>query len=593
MGESGGKVFCREKIKEAIMGMRQEYPRPEFVREQWMSLNGSWDFYLEGEKRQIQVPFVCQSSLSGIGERIKTDFVVYEREIQVPKEWRGRRILLNFGAVDYSCRVLVNGKPAGEHQGGQTPFSFDITELLCWQGERIRVEVTDPLKDESIARGKQFWEEESKFIWYTPSSGIWQSVWMEPVAKNRFQWVHFTPDIDEGTVKIEYCLAQGARVPCKVSVCITREGEQVFSGSAECSGRRGMATVDVFHKKALNGAFHYIGAYWSPEEPNLYDVVMRLEGEAGTEDEVKTYFGMRKIEVRNGKIYLNHKLYYQKLVLDQGYWKDGLVTAPSDEDYKEDIRKAKAMGFNGCRKHEKVEDPRFLYWADRMGFLVWGAMASFWAYTPEAAAAFVREWTDVIHRDYNHPCIVAWGMLNESWGVPAIDRDRMQQAFARSLYYLAHSLDDTRLVISNDGWETVDTDICAFHSYQHGEDGDAGQQERFRRGLKTVEGMEALVERPLFALGYGYEGQPVVLSEFGGISASEDEGGWGYTSIRKDQFLQVYDRVISGVYESEAICGFCYTQLTDVEQEINGLLDREHKYKFEPEKVKEIMGRKG
>lgn len=571
------------------MSRREEYPRPDFVRQQWMNLNGTWDFYVQGQKREIQVPFVCQSALSGIGERIREDQVVYERTFRIPGDWKGKEILLNFGAVDYSCRVLVNGRLAGEHRGGQTPFSFNITQLLEGGEEHLRVEVTDPLEDEKIARGKQFWKETSQFIWYTPSTGIWQSVWLEPVEKAGFQWVHFTPDIDEGTVRIDYRLRGHAASSARVVIVITRGEEQIVRSTVECSGQEQTVTLDVFQKKALNGSFHFTGAYWSPEEPNLYDVAMSLEEEERVWDHVRSYFGMRKIEVRGGKLYLNHRPYYQKLVLDQGYWKESLVTAPSDEAYQEDIRKAKTMGFNGCRKHEKAEDPRFLYWADRMGFLVWGAMASFWVYTPQAAAAFMREWADVIHRDYNHPCIVVWGMLNESWGVPYIGSDCRQQAFAKALYHMAHSLDSTRLVISNDGWETVDTDICAFHSYKHGEEGDMRQQELFAKSLKSAETMGEIVEKPLFAGDTPYCGQPIVLSEFGGISISEEEEGWGYTSVGKNRFLEVYRRILRAVYASDILSGFCYTQLADIEQEINGLLTESHTYKFPPEKIREIM----
>ena len=574
------------------MSRREEYPRPDFVRQQWMNLNGTWDFYVQGQKREIQVPFVCQSALSGIGERIREDQVVYERTFRIPGDWKGKEILLNFGAVDYSCRVLVNGRLAGEHRGGQTPFSFNITQLLEGGEEHLRVEVTDPLEDEKIARGKQFWKETSQFIWYTPSTGIWQSVWLEPVEKAGFQWVHFTPDIDEGTVRIDYRLRGHAASSARVVIVITRGEEQIVRSTVECSGQEQTVTLDVFQKKALNGSFHFTGAYWSPEEPNLYDVAMSLEEEERVWDHGRSYFGMRKIEVRGGKLYLNHRPYYQKLVLDQGYWKESLVTAPSDEAYQEDIRKAKTMGFNGCRKHEKAEDPRFLYWADRMGFLVWGAMASFWVYTPQAAAAFMREWADVIHRDYNHPCIVVWGMLNESWGVPHIGSDCRQQAFAKALYHMAHSLDSTRLVISNDGWETVDTDICAFHSYKHGEEGDMRQQELFAKSLKSAETMGEIVEKPLFAGDTPYCGQPIVLSEFGGISISEEEEGWGYTSVGKNRFLEVYRRILRAVYASDILSGFCYTQLADIEQEINGLLTEAHTYKFPPEKIREIMEEK-
>lgn len=585
--------------------MREEYPRPDFVRESWMSLNGSWSFAYGGKKTQIQVPFVCQSKLSGIGERIREDHVAYERKFTVPKDWKGKKALLHFGAVDYQCQVFVNGSCVGSHMGGQTPFSFDITRYLTWQEESVRVEVTDPLQDETIARGKQFWEEESKFIWYTPSTGIWQSVWLEPVADTSLLWIHFTPDIDEGTVRIDYRLSDTSPLPSRVHITIRLDSREIFCGSMVCNTLRNSLTVDVFRKKAMEGSFHFTGNYWSPENPILYDVeVTADDGVSGnTADMVRTYFGMRKIHVENGKLYLNNQPYYQKLLLDQGYWEDGLVTAPTDNDYQEDIRKSKAMGFNGCRKHEKVEDPRFLYWADKMGFLVWEAMASFWSYTPEAASRFAREWMDVIHRDYSHPCIVVWGMLNESWGVPRIYSNPQQQDFSRGLYYLARGLDNTRLVISNDGWEMTDTDICAFHSYQHGEKEDARQHQVFRDSLKQVDHLRLVMEKLTFAKGSFYKGQPVVLTECGGIAvktrAWEERGGgadetkdWGYTSASKDEFLDEYKRIVDAIYDSDLLSGFCYTQLTDVEQETNGLLTRDHQYKFDPEKILRINERK-
>lgn len=569
--------------------MREEYPRPDFVREEWMSLNGEWDFYLNGVKRRIQVPFVCQSSMSGIGERIDEDRVVYERTFHVPETWQGRKILMNFGAVDYRCRVWVNGQMAGGHEGGNTPFSLDITMLLSWEEETVRVEVFDWLKDETIARGKQFWEEEPRFIWYTPSTGIWQSVWLEPVDEDHLEKIYFTPDIDSGTVQIDYTLARSCKLPCQVEIAVSIRQELAFGGTFLAGERRGTVVADIFQKKALKCAFPFSETFWSPESPNLYDVLVTVTGKDGTKDQVRSYFGMRKIEARDGRIYLNNKPYYQKLVLDQGYWKDSLITAPSDEAYQEDIVKAKKLGFNGCRKHEKVEDPRFLYWADRLGFLVWEAMASFWMYTPEGASAFMREWTEVIQRDYNHPSIVVWGMLNESWGVPSIRADHRQKAFSKALYHMAHSLDSTRLVISNDGWEMTETDICAFHAYCHGERGNRRQQEKFADSLRTLEGLENIVEKPLFAESGVYRGQPVILTEFGGISISGSSGEWGYTSVEKEEFLGEFRRIIKAVADSPEICGYCYTQLADVEQEANGLLTQEHDYKFSPEKIKEIQ----
>ena len=579
--------------------MREEYPRPDFVRKEWMSLNGSWSFRYGDENAQIEVPFVCQSKMSGIGKRIRDDHVVYERKFVVPGGWKGREVLLNFGAVDYRCSVFVNGNCVGSHTGGQTPFGFNITQYLNWAEESVRVEVEDPLGDENIPRGKQFWEDEPKFIWYTPSTGIWQSVWLEPVSGTCFQWVHFTPDIDEGTVKLDYQLSETSVLPCRVHVKIRLGENEIFHGNMLCNTALNSLTVDVFRKKAMEGSFHFTGNYWSPETPILYDVFMQADKEdtGAAADQVTAYFGMRKIHVENGKLYLNNQPYYQKLVLDQGYWEGGLVTAPADRDYCNDILKAKEMGFNGCRKHEKVEDPRFLYWADKLGFLVWEGMASFWSYTPQAAMAFTREWMDVIHRDYNHPCIIVWGMLNESWGVPRIYSSRQQQDFARALYYLARGLDTTRLVISNDGWEMTESDICAVHSYKHGEKEDCVQHAVFSEALKSVDSLHLVMEKLPFVKGAAYAGQPVVLTECGGIavkpgSMEETGQGWGYTSALKSDFLDEYARIIGAVYESELLNGFCYTQLTDVEQETNGLLTSDHQFKFNPAEIRKINARR-
>lgn len=569
--------------------MREEYPRPDFIREEWLCLNGQWNFYDGEKKRKIQVPFVCQSGLSGIDEKPSGNEVIYERSFKVPSHWKNKRIFIRFGAVDYECRVFVNGCFVGSHKGGHSPFGFDVTEALNWENESIRVEVSDCRSDESIPRGKQFWEENPQFIWYTPSTGIWQSVWLEPVDETSLESISFTPDIDNGTVRIDYQLLKKGKLPCYMALNIKNRGKQIFDGQWQCDEFSGKITVDIFKNKALNGSFHFSGAYWSPENPNLYDVTLTVRNEKEVLDKVVSYFGMRKIEIKEGRLYLNRKPYYQRLVLDQGYWKGSLITAPSDEAYKEDILKSKAMGFNGCRKHEKAEDPRFLYWADKLGFLVWEGMASFWVYTKDGAAAFMKEWLDIMQRDYSHPSIIVWEMLNESWGVPSLDSDQCQQNFVEALYHMAHSMDGTRPVISNDGWENGSTDICSFHSYMHGSKEDLKQQEKFRISLKSLEKMKDIVEKPLFIPGTQYEGQPVMLTEFGGISVSEEEKGWGYTNAGREEFLKELPRIMKAVYDSELLGGFCYTQLSDVEQETNGLLTSEHQYKYKPEDIKNFI----
>lgn len=573
--------------------MRNEYPRPGMERDRWLSLNGTWDFQFSDEKnkRKIQVPFVYQCKLSGIGETRICEKVVYSKNFTVPEDWRKDQILLHFGAVDYRCRVYINGSFVGSHEGGHTPFTFDITPFLTWDFENIVVEVEDPLKDETIPRGKQFWEEKPRSIWYTQSTGIWQTVWLEPVNRSHIEWIRFIPDIDRGTVDVIYRVSDSCPLPVVTKWVISLKGRMICEHVVTVYERESRFSADIFGNHIFNGSFHGDGLCWTPENPVLFDVEVFLTEGGEVTDRLKTYFGMRKIHIENNRVYLNNRPYYQKLILDQGYWPDGLLTAPNDQAYADDIMKAKEMGFNGCRKHEKAEEPRFLYWADRLGFLVWGGMASFISYSFDACVRFMTEWQDIIRRDFNHPCIVVWNVLNESWGVPQIYNDRMQQHFSQTMYHMAHSLDPTRLVISNDGWEMTETDICAIHSYQHGDSTQIKKQNVFRDSLRTWEGLNRgdILHRLPYVKGFGYNGEPVILTEFGGISYNARGSAWGYTDAESEEdFLKEYERLIDAIYDSDVLCGFCYTQLTDVQQEVNGLLTEQRTYKFDPKAIREI-----
>jgi len=322
----------------------------------------------------------------------------------------------------------------------------------------------------------------------------------------------------------------------------------------------------------------------------LFNVILTLKDDYRIYDTVMTYFGMRKIHAKNGIIYLNNRPYYQKLVLDQGYYPQGLLTALKDEDFIKDIELAKSMGFNGCRKHQVVSDPRFLYHADRLGFLVWGEMANAANYSCDYVRRITTEWIDVINRDYNHPSIVAWVPLNESWGVPMINHDLFQQAHSIQMYQLTKSLDQTRLVASNDGWEQTITDFCGIHNYAHGNPHEIEKQKFFDLTLKTKEGMihSLPAGRNIYAEGYQYLGEPILLTEFGGIAYSKSTG-WGYTEVKSDEeLLSQYERLIKAIKESSCIRGYCYTQLTDVFQEQNGLLTFDRIPKVDVDKIRKI-----
>ncbi|MFP7476931.1 glycoside hydrolase family 2 protein [Terribacillus saccharophilus] len=585
---------------------RTEYPRPQLQRKEWMNLNGEWEFAFDDRNaglkekwfqaghvfnRKINVPFAYQTELSGIGDTAFHDHVWYRRDFTLPENWDGKRVILHFGAVDYRAWIYINGQYAGFHEGGHVSFSLDITDNLTWEKETVVVRVEDPSTDETIPRGKQFWQEQSDAIWYTRTTGIWQTVWLEPVALTHISKLRMTPDIDRGDIIVEYDVT-GEYVQKKVEIEISYKGERIAKDTVELIDAYNKRAINLYNQRIFRTNFHHIGWNWSPENPNLFDIRIILKYDNHVLDEIESYFGMRKVHQENGMVYLNNKPYYQKLVLDQGYWPEGLLTAPSDEHLKRDIELALEMGFNGCRKHQKVEDPRFLYWADKLGFLVWGECAAFPSYSEEAAGRLSKEWIEIIERDYNHPSIVAWVPVNESWGVPFIKSNKQQQHHSLAMYHLIHSLDPTRLVISNDGWELTRSDICAIHNYNHGSGEEKAKYQLFKNSLATKESIlhaqPAL--RGIYADGFEHQGEPILLTEFGGVGYKVGEdSGWGYTSVKSEkEFVEDYRRIMEAVYSSDILHGYCYTQLTDVEQEINGLLTYNREPKCDLKIIKEI-----
>ncbi len=537
-------------------------------------------------ERRIVVPFCYQSWLSGIGDTSIHDVVWYAREFDSPLEITGEgRLLLHFGAVDYRAEVWVNGTHVARHEGGHTPFSADITHAL---GERnvVVVRAEDPSRDVTIPRGKQYWKEESEGIFYTRTTGIWQTVWLEPVSERRIASLSMTPDVDAAALEVEVGV-EGFESGLTLRVSVEQEGEvldDLFGVQSALVERR---LPLLTRGEAPDTPYPQLWArpaLWSPEDPNLYDIRLELLDAGGrTLDAVDSYFGMRKIEVRDGEVYLNNHPYYQRLVLDQGYFPDGVLTAPTDDDLRRDIELARGMGFNGARKHQKIEDPRWLYWADRLGFLVWGEMANAYHYSPDYLRRITAEWQEAVRRDYNHPCIVAWVPMNESWGVPELETDPRQVEHLLALYHLTRSLDRSRPVVSNDGWEHAKTDLCTIHDYR--------DAETLGRIYETVESAIAHTERrPVYAPGYGYRGEPVLITEFGGIAfASADPGSWGYRIVSDAEgLLERYGSLIAALLRSDFVRGFCYTQLTDVEQEVNGLLTYDRRPKADLARIREI-----
>ena len=576
---------------------RGEPPRPDRFRAEWQSLNGAWSFAFDDADRglaerwyggeapfplTIAVPYCFQSRLSGIGDTGFHDVVWYRRAFAVPEAWRGRRLLLHFGAVDYEAWAWVNGRAVGHHRGGHTPFSLDVTDALAAGENRLVLRVLDPGSDRSIPRGKQYWKRDSASIFYTRTTGIWQPVWMEPVDRVHLSTLRVTPDVDRSRAEVEVTAA-AARDGLRLRATARLDGAEAAFTEAACAGTRCHAVLSLTGQRL-----------WSPERPTLYDLTLELVAGGAVLDRVESYLGQRKVAVVGDRVYLNDAPYQLRLALDQGYWPQSLLTPPSDEAIRFDIEQAKAFGLNGVRKHQKVEDPRWLYWADRLGLLVWGEMANAYEFTPEAVDRLASEWREVVERDASHPAIVAWVPINESWGVPDVLTDPRQQAFVRALYQLTRALDGTRPVVDNDGWEHVDTtDLLTLHDY-------ARTGEELATRYRVLETDRSRIPRngcEALAFGQRYNGAPFLLTEFGGIAfrpggarpGSEKE--WGYSGIEptEDAFLARLAGLVGAVRSSPVWAGFCYTQLTDVEQEINGLMTYDRRPKAAPERYRAIF----
>lgn len=573
------------------------FPRPDFIRKNWVDLNGRWKFAFddadEGEARgwyqgmentmDICVPFCYQSDASGIGDKSMHEILWYEKEVFIDGGEAGENVLLHFGAVDYEAAVWVNGRAAGRHRGGNCGFHMDITKLVIRGGlNRITVKAVD--RPECIQpRGKQYWGEKGERIWYTPVSGIWKNVWLEYTGEAQIEKILMTPDIDRRCVTVEITLNRYQKAKdYMLGMDIRYHGKTVKKMAQSLQDRINRVTIDLAEEDYVDEVH-----YWTPEKPHLYDIDFELKYEGKITDSVSCYFGMRKISIKGNQILLNNKPYYQKLVLDQGYWRETLMTPPSAEALKTDILMTKKMGFNGARKHQKVEDARYYYLADTLGLLVWGEMPSAYQFCCEEIENIAGEWMEFVQEEYNHPCIITWVPLNESWGVRNIIKDVRQQSMAKMLYYMTKAFDSSRIISNNDGWELIgESDIYGIHDYTAR---GAVFAEKFAAAEELLEG--AAEHRMVFAEGCRYEGKPVLLTEYGGIAFDDkDEESWGYYEPVKgeEEFFGRFEEITRAVKESRIFKGYCYTQLTDVFQEANGLLYFDRTPKVSIEKLNRI-----
>ena len=587
---------------------KKDYPRPQFVRENWENLNGTWDFGFDddhvGEKekwyvnfggdKKIQVPFTYETKLSGIQDETRHDYIWYRRNIQVDgKRLEKENYVLHFEGCDFITKVWVNGELAGSHRGGYSRFSFDITNLLK-DGENELVVKAEDSFDMQQPRGKQRWIDENFGCWYVQTTGIWKTVWSEYVPKVNLASVKMTPVLEQHCLELEYevnapesCFGENLAVAATIrfdGMLVNKIVTTVMAGHVETK-------ADVFVRN--DHGFEWGVRTWSPEQPDLYDIEFELIKDGETVDQAGSYFAMRDIRIDGLNILLNGRPLYQRLILDQGYWKDSHLTPPSEEALIEDIDKIHALGYNGLRKHQKTEDERFLYWCDVKGMLVWSEVASAYQYTDYAVAEFTREWMEIVKQNYNHPCIITWTPFNESWGISAVETRRDQQHFTEAIYHLTKSVDPYRPVIVNDGWEHTVSDIITLHDYEEVGEVLRKRYIEYKDQIMTTEVYHSN-HKSAMANGFEYKGQPVIISEFGGIAFNNDDSGWGYGNKvdTKEDFIQRFDEITTAVKELPYVSGFCYTQVSDVQQEINGLMDIDRNFKVEPEVIKEINERK-
>jgi len=571
---------------------RAEHPRPQFYRDNWLNLNGEWDFEFDfgnsGTARgmmqtdavftkKIIVPFCPESKLSGIEYTDYINAVWYRKHITITEEQKNSTVLLHFGAVDYKSTIFINGKKCGEHKGGYSSFSIDITSLLETGDNVITVNAVDDIRSGKQPAGKQSVRYASRGCSYTRTTGIWQTVWLEFVPKTYIESVKIYADAVSGNINVSAYI-KGKPNGC-IFADITYNGEKVAS------------VQSASHTGEINLFAHIDNAkLWNVGEPNLYDIEFKLDC-----DVVKSYFGFRTIEIDGNKVLINKKSVFQRLVLDQGFYPDGIYTAPEDKDLKNDIIRSMELGFNGARLHEKVFEERFLYYADKLGYIVWGEFPN-WGMSlgysdnrngvitaNDGLSDFITEWTEVVERDYNHPSIVGWCPNNETW-------NDSQKEVVGIIYDITKSLDKTRPVIDTSGGYHIRTDIYDTHDYT--QDIDIFRQ----RYLEEM--TDSSVYDRFSPLHQQYIGGPFMLSEFGGSSwarksvkdINDKNSSWGYGNAAQtpEEFAKRFEELISTLLKQRLIFGYCYTQLYDVEQEQNGLYYYSREYKFSSE-IKDFM----
>ena len=557
---------------------RAEHPRPDMYRSNWMNLNGQWQFEIDNDdtgfkrglttgvdlKDEITVPFCPESKLSGIGHYDFMTHVWYRRFFDLPSSMNGKTVLLHFGAVDYQCWVYVNGELAGTHRGGNVAFGFDITNLVKAENNEVVVRVFDDTASGDQPTGKQT-HTVSEGCMYTRTTGIWQTVWLEAVNESYIQRFALESDIEKGRALIDVTVKTFADD-------LKLKAEAYFDGKLMATETTGSAAWRD-NKIVLNLKDLHL---WEVGNPNLYDLKLFLMDGNKVVDQVESYFGMRSVKIVGRGVYINGKPVFQRLILDQGFYPDGVWTAPSDEALKNDIVLSMKAGYNGARLHQKVFEPRFLYWADQLGYLCWGEYTNWgFDFRPESYSTFIDEWVEILHRDRNHPAIIGWCPFNETPGKAA--------ELQRTIYYITQAVDPTRPTYETSGWShrMNEAEVNDIHDY------DQNPETFHKRWMKYFAGTkDALIMPSRYGAVSNDFGVPFMVSEFGGIGWSIKEG-WGYGAAPKtlEEFYTRYEGLCKALLDNPDMYAFCYTQLTDVEQEQNGLYFYDRSEKFDMNRI--------
>jgi beta-galactosidase/beta-glucuronidase len=578
------------------------YPRPQFVRGDWISLDGKWDFAFDsentGERRgygggfkkecDITVPYSYECEASGIGKTDMVENVWYARSFTLSAAKVKKRTVLHFDGVDYTAKVWINGIFVGMHSGGYVRFSFDISDFVQ-AGENLLVVKAEDGFDLTQPRGKQRWKNDNFGCWYEQTTGIWKTVWLDFTDRDAWiESVKITPRGDSHSLELEFETAfRGSGYELETTVSFSGKTLKKLSSSLETA----VLQVKIFlESPELDNQIRL----WSPDDPALYDLEFVLTKDGAVVDRAGSYFGLRDFRPTGTAMLLTGFPYYQKLLLYQGYWDKTLLTPPDSESIVKDIEIIKELGYNGVRVHQKTEDERFLYFADVMGLLVWCEMPSAYAFCERAKERVTSEWMQIVKQSYNHPSVITWVIFNESWGIYDVAHNGEQQAFTEALYKLTKALDSTRPVISNDGWEHTLSDILTIHTYEQDAKALSGHYSDLTDLINNR--VTALPQRLPYAHGYPHGDLPVIFSEFGGCAFADDIKGanWGYGQAvsSSEDFYERFGALVDAVKSFPYCSGYCYTQFTDVRQEKNGLLTADRKYKIDPARIRAINDRR-